>query len=330
MAVVSVHKLAAVMLRLAPGHGYALADLLANFTDLEHGVGSASQRYLAERWRCSRNKVRWFFHVMRKEKLMQIAAGDFSIPATCAHRKSITYNMEESQPPTSTTHPQRQFTAHLQTTFVIGNHLINCLACHRPTTHPKIVFTTQENHPKLERVLITTSFLTTTSTVNNQRERIVKERDQKKSAATANPETTALANQLNSYIESHHASPGTRPRLQRTTKTLEKLITRYETNHQTVKAALQYLEKINPTQEAQFIIRSARELDRKFQRILLAMDRHHRTKHQPPPGRSPPRTTQEPPIRYTCTKCQVIYVNRSGETCHTCLDMAEDAKQPLF
>jgi hypothetical protein len=324
--VVSAQKLAAVMVRLAPGHAHALADLLAHFTDPGHGVGTASQRYLAERWRCSRHKVRWFFHSMKVEKVMQIAAGDFSIPATCDHQKSTTYILPDSQPPKATAQGSASFPAHPQTYFIVGNHLINCNRCQEPTAHERIVFTTQENRPKLEVVLITTSFLITTSSINNQRERIVKERDQEKSAG---PETTALAQTLNRYLESHHPSPGTRPRLQRTAATLEKLITRHKTNHQTVKMALQYLETINPALEAQFIIRSARELDRKYQRILLAMDRHHRTKHQPS-IRSPVDTSKEPPTRYTCAKCLTIYVPGKDQTCHSCLDMAEDTKELIF
>ena len=265
---------------------------------------------------------------------MQIAAGSFSIPSTCKHRKSITYNMEECQPPTGTPHPSKRFTPHPQTTFVIGNHLANCHRCHPPTTHPSLVFTPQENHPKLKVVLITTSFPIYTSTVNNKRERIVKERDKKRLPADPDPVTTALAQQLNSYLESLHPTPSHRPRSQRTASRLQKLITRHKTTPETVKTALHYLEKINPTQEAQFIIRSVRELDRKYQRILLAMQRHQRP--LPPAGRSPSPQRQIPQERPTwktkptCAQCKIIYVNRSGQTCPSCEDLARDEQTLLF
>ena len=294
MAVVSAFKLAEVLLDLSADHARALADLVANLIDKRSGIGSASQRYLADRWRWSRGKVEYFLKVLTKKQVLQIAAGSFSVIAKCKHQERLTVELQA----TILSHPQGEILSHPQAYFIVGYHLTNCQLCELSSSHPAGDVLSHPFKPN-RYIPYAKAFL------DNKREGIVKGREKQKQTPPADPETITLANHLNSYLESLKP-PAKRKTPKITHKELQRLLKTHKTTHQEVTEAIQWLKTVNPTLEYQFVVRSPRELRYKFQRIRLAMKR--------PGGRAPP------PPRPTCKVCGVTHVTTKHPVCGLCED----------
>jgi hypothetical protein len=230
----------------------AWVDLLIS-ANWQTGHFVASERFLAQRWKWDRWKVRRFITRLQNDCMIQTASGP--------------YCLKDRQGD-----PQEPMKAHHQTPHQ-AHHLII------------------SNYFEFQEARTTKR--TTTRTKDKERKITLPKGKDKSDKVETDPQAIKLAYFLKSSILSENGNRKTPTDKQLTTghhawaRTLRLMIEREKRNPQEIHYAIRWLFTVNSSQEARFVVLSAQALRNKYDAIQTAMKRTGHAK--PPPPRPPPK-----------------------------------------